>query len=376
MVISSTDIIDTQASKIAIFTIFLWTAAIFTSRLVIVTSHPHIAINVSTFSLSQENVFEAAFQGKRQHLSHCPGLFCRVTRFHQVAVRLLASLSLSLPSAGRCAQHNPCEQLCFDLHDGTFECTCFDNYFLSDNGYSCIFDDHSYEDTIIHSLDAAEQSDQETNVKQSTPMPTAFNPASGGEDEEDSIFSHETSDTNENSSEEPDLDQFSSSKSNYFNEKREPALHLHEENSNKYDDNNGVESQSIDRIANTNEILEKEKRKIDKNSESSVSTIHPHVRQYNGYHFNFCSQIECEAGGICVEEEEEEEEEEPEEGRKKKEMDHSHRDASSLPLMSSESDGRKKGRKVAPRTSNTHRSRVRCRCPLGRKGFLCEKRKW
>src|SRR5205807_494669 len=37
------------------------------------------------------------------------------------------------------------QQLCFDLHDGTFECACRDNYFLSDNGYTCIPIDASHE---------------------------------------------------------------------------------------------------------------------------------------------------------------------------------------------------------------------------------------
>lgn len=28
--------------------------------------------------------------------------------------------------------------LCYDLHDGTFECACKEGYTLSDNGYSCM----------------------------------------------------------------------------------------------------------------------------------------------------------------------------------------------------------------------------------------------
>ncbi|KAH7640417.1 pikachurin-like protein [Dermatophagoides farinae] len=39
---------------------------------------------------------------------------------------------------GECHISNPCQQLCFDLHDGTFECACQDGYHLHMNGYSCI----------------------------------------------------------------------------------------------------------------------------------------------------------------------------------------------------------------------------------------------
>ncbi|XP_027198561.2 pikachurin-like [Dermatophagoides pteronyssinus] len=39
---------------------------------------------------------------------------------------------------GECHKSNPCQQLCFDLNDGTFECACQDGYHLHLNGYSCI----------------------------------------------------------------------------------------------------------------------------------------------------------------------------------------------------------------------------------------------
>ena len=38
---------------------------------------------------------------------------------------------------GECHISNPCQQLCFDLHDGTFECACHDGFHLNLNGYSC-----------------------------------------------------------------------------------------------------------------------------------------------------------------------------------------------------------------------------------------------
>ncbi|KZC11196.1 Pikachurin, partial [Dufourea novaeangliae] len=38
---------------------------------------------------------------------------------------------------GRCGHGSPCEQLCYDLHDGMYECDCRDGYILHKNGYSC-----------------------------------------------------------------------------------------------------------------------------------------------------------------------------------------------------------------------------------------------
>ena len=39
---------------------------------------------------------------------------------------------------GECREDSPCQHLCFDLHDGTFECSCKEGFTLSVNGYSCI----------------------------------------------------------------------------------------------------------------------------------------------------------------------------------------------------------------------------------------------
>ncbi|GAB6029009.1 hypothetical protein CHUAL_004797 [Chamberlinius hualienensis] len=38
---------------------------------------------------------------------------------------------------GNCNDKNPCEQTCYDLHDGTFECGCRIGYLLAKDGYSC-----------------------------------------------------------------------------------------------------------------------------------------------------------------------------------------------------------------------------------------------
>lgn len=42
--------------------------------------------------------------------------------------------------AGECGKNNrsnPCEQICLDLHDGTYECSCFYGFTLAVDGYSC-----------------------------------------------------------------------------------------------------------------------------------------------------------------------------------------------------------------------------------------------
>ena len=42
--------------------------------------------------------------------------------------------------AGECGKNNnsnPCEHICLDLHDGTYECSCFYGFALAVDGYSC-----------------------------------------------------------------------------------------------------------------------------------------------------------------------------------------------------------------------------------------------
>ncbi|XP_044264183.1 pikachurin [Tribolium madens] len=38
---------------------------------------------------------------------------------------------------GRCNRGSPCEQLCYDLHDGMYECDCKSGFILRADGYSC-----------------------------------------------------------------------------------------------------------------------------------------------------------------------------------------------------------------------------------------------
>lgn len=38
---------------------------------------------------------------------------------------------------GRCDHGSPCEQLCYELHDGMYECDCKTGFILRPDGYSC-----------------------------------------------------------------------------------------------------------------------------------------------------------------------------------------------------------------------------------------------
>lgn len=70
--------------------------------------------------------------------------------------------------------------------------------------------------------------------------------------------------------------------------------------------------------------------------------------------FNSCLEIECEAGGTCVEEE----------------------TVARDSATAAGSDGVAPGHQAPNQASSAQRKkRVRCRCPLGRRGFFCEKRK-
>lgn len=44
---------------------------------------------------------------------------------------------MSLFHLGHCGHGSPCDQLCYQLHDGMYECDCTDGFELDSNGYSC-----------------------------------------------------------------------------------------------------------------------------------------------------------------------------------------------------------------------------------------------
>lgn len=46
-------------------------------------------------------------------------------------------LSATSGECGKNNNNNPCEHICLDLHDGTYECSCFYGFTLAVDGYSC-----------------------------------------------------------------------------------------------------------------------------------------------------------------------------------------------------------------------------------------------
>lgn len=91
-------------------------------------------------------------QNARRHLLPGPQIF--LPRSPGAQLRLARALNNAL--AGACQTHvidgapdrqdrngadasskNPCEHTCVDLHDGTYECTCFYGFTLAVDGYSC-----------------------------------------------------------------------------------------------------------------------------------------------------------------------------------------------------------------------------------------------
>ncbi|KAF8791124.1 pikachurin-like [Argiope bruennichi] len=71
-------------------------------------------------------------------------IFGKLTACHLLLVLLLhrppvlIAKNFEAAFQGECREDSPCQHLCFDLHDGTFECACKDGFTLSVNGYSCI----------------------------------------------------------------------------------------------------------------------------------------------------------------------------------------------------------------------------------------------
>ncbi|XP_059609965.1 pikachurin [Phlebotomus argentipes] len=56
----------------------------------------------------------------------------------QVAAKLTdPEVSVEAAFQGHCGHGSPCEQLCYELHDGMYECDCTEGFELQKNGYSC-----------------------------------------------------------------------------------------------------------------------------------------------------------------------------------------------------------------------------------------------
>ncbi|XP_044575810.1 pikachurin-like [Cotesia glomerata] len=67
---------------------------------------------------------------------------------------------------GRCGHNSPCEQLCYELHDGMYECDCRDGFILHKNGYSCAKLNSTSPSTadLADSFDDNNDSDEESEI--------------------------------------------------------------------------------------------------------------------------------------------------------------------------------------------------------------------
>ncbi|XP_074593031.1 pikachurin-like [Brevipalpus obovatus] len=179
---------------------------------------------------------------------------------------------------GECQSNGPCQHLCFDLHDGTFECACRPGYTLSHNGYACL------ENSPIITSSTGQQSPLSSlssyfniNTNQSTNKSKKKNYPSSSTTSNEFKRSRKMQKTINLTS--------GTFKNNYYNNKQNNSPFL----------------------------------------SSSLSLPLQIHSQYRDQVYNSCDKIECEAGGICV------------------------------------------------KFEDSYNHRVRCKCPLGRGGFFCEK---
>ncbi|XP_015126557.1 pikachurin [Diachasma alloeum] len=90
---------------------------------------------------------------------------------------------------GRCGHNSPCEQLCYELHDGMYECDCRDGYILHKNGYSCselnstlpsTGDIHGSTEDDVNRLSMKNYPDTSENGDVHRPQKIHINPQVGG----------------------------------------------------------------------------------------------------------------------------------------------------------------------------------------------------
>lgn len=352
--------------KVAPYLNYLFSAVVATSLcLVSLHPHPHPPLTSEraeeTFSLSQENVLEAVFQGKYS-IGPTTIAIEGVTMVNGICY---ICLSLFSSLAGDCESHNPCQHLCFDLHDGTFECACLNNYFLSDNGYSCVPHD-SVEDgqNPFDQQQPIEQANHHPyhHIHQlhphhfaSTHPPSAQVSTSRVDDfvEENLLFSNIDE---EDEDEDIDLDQFSSANSQMFFAQGEPPEQRTSKKSPVNSPFDLFRSYELDtQNTDPSHLLHK---KVDLEMSHIDTHQPPQVQDRNN--FNSCNEVECESGGICVTES---------------------LDTSSQLLLPSNinsviTPNLQSRLAMAMSETTFNKSTFRCRCPLGRKGFFCEKRKY
>ncbi|XP_071439532.1 pikachurin-like [Hetaerina americana] len=87
---------------------------------------------------------------------------------------------------GRCGPGSPCEHLCFELHDGTFECDCRTGFVLRHDGYGC-FEANATAEPPPVSTSAAAVSAALPRAEASPSLPAE------GEEEEDILYQKDAS---------------------------------------------------------------------------------------------------------------------------------------------------------------------------------------
>lgn len=75
---------------------------------------------------------------------------------------------------GRCGHGSPCEQLCYELHDGMFECDCRDGFELHRNGYSCLEMNSTTPESGIPEEDVLYQKDASFSAELDSSAPVRF----------------------------------------------------------------------------------------------------------------------------------------------------------------------------------------------------------
>ena len=80
--------------------------------------------------------------------------FCFMYVLYYDCISIVVFVSFILLLLGHCGHTSPCEQLCYEIHDGMYECDCIEGYELNKNGYSC---QGTYVPSNSHSLSRREQ---------------------------------------------------------------------------------------------------------------------------------------------------------------------------------------------------------------------------
>ncbi|XP_022257129.1 uncharacterized protein LOC111089259, partial [Limulus polyphemus] len=111
----------------------------YTGQLVLTVAHT--GQPVLTVAYTGQLVLTVAHTGQPVHkLAHTgqPVLIVGHTGQPVLTVAHTGQLVLKITQTGECADGNLCHHNCYDLHDGTFECSCDEGYTLAKNGYTCI----------------------------------------------------------------------------------------------------------------------------------------------------------------------------------------------------------------------------------------------